>query len=781
MTTTTTAATAAISVLAVAASSSASPCSSSSSSPTAETASSPSSPVTVPSFALPPAKVRDVVAFEGRFPSWEAFDIARRAHCEKTHTMYVCRNTVKVDVANKRRRMQVPDDWVFDRKVFVCTHGYKRISRSSGARPRQNVRFTSCRARFTAAVVCDILDGKEVLCIKIVNQHVEHNDHPVNLEQWRNYSQNRAAIADHPYLVHEADLMRRVGSNKRAAREHIETLSGRVCTMKDMHNLFARLKKKDDAIKKTNTVATTIQENPGATLRVEMVLQQFVDANVENHASILSADDGSNEAICISTKSMKEHYEVFPELCLFDIATCHAPEMNGHQLYSLMSMDTLGNSTPVFLAQTIHTSPPLLHRVCQDFKRTHPRWSDMKLIVMSELVPLVVNVFREEFPTVRVLLCQFHVVKYFASLVTQPELGIPSPETQEHVRELLKELVFAHSERYYEDVKAYLLEQLDNRVDHPLLTHFEHHWEPYRRLWVSYWRLRSLEFSSFFSKGFEAFWNPLKHIFERSEQLGSTATAAAAAAAGATVGMTPALPASALSMVGMDAALPNGMAPVVPPVATTPAGEVFSLAKCVSEVLTMIKFIEEEWASKMLMLEMTKPVTEFSAGSVLHFLVNCLSSFAVGLVSTQLVTANTGIGGSVTILKGRAAMMRMAHTSHTGMGGVGGFHDGAIPGAPEGVDPMAAEDPLAAEGTVVYYDRAHKKRHVMKRDCSGCDCEFFVVYQLPCQHLIWYEISYLHHRQLSMSAVGQRWFLRTFQIPKLSSRKESNEIEYHIL
>jgi hypothetical protein len=62
-------------------------------------------------------KVQDVVPFEGRFPSWEAFDVARKAHCEKTHTLYVCRNTVKVAIANKRRKLQVPDSWVYDRKV----------------------------------------------------------------------------------------------------------------------------------------------------------------------------------------------------------------------------------------------------------------------------------------------------------------------------------------------------------------------------------------------------------------------------------------------------------------------------------------------------------------------------------------------------------------------------------------------------------------------------------------------------------------------------------------
>lgn len=54
--------------------------------------------------------------------------------------------------------------------MYVCTHGYRRISRSSGSRPRQKVRYTNCKARFTASVVCEIINNAEVLCIKITGQ-----------------------------------------------------------------------------------------------------------------------------------------------------------------------------------------------------------------------------------------------------------------------------------------------------------------------------------------------------------------------------------------------------------------------------------------------------------------------------------------------------------------------------------------------------------------------------------------------------------------------------------
>ncbi|EGZ15768.1 hypothetical protein PHYSODRAFT_504989, partial [Phytophthora sojae] len=191
-------------------------------------------------------------------------------------------------------------------QIYVCTHGYKRVSRSGGSRPRQNVRYTDCKARFTACVASELAeDGGEALFIKVTGQHLVHTDHPLSLEQWRMYSQNRAAVIEHPYLTHEADLMRRIGSNKKAARAHIEALTGKVCTMKDMHNLYARLKKRE----KSSSVR-------GA--RVEPILQSFVDADMENHASILSADDGSNEAICLASRAMKEHFQVFPELLMLD-------------------------------------------------------------------------------------------------------------------------------------------------------------------------------------------------------------------------------------------------------------------------------------------------------------------------------------------------------------------------------------------------------------------------------------------------------------------------------
>uniref|UniRef100_H3HAQ7 ZSWIM1/3 RNaseH-like domain-containing protein n=1 Tax=Phytophthora ramorum TaxID=164328 RepID=H3HAQ7_PHYRM len=484
----------------------------------------------------------DAVPFQGRFPSWEAFDVARRAHCEKTYTMYVCRNSVKVAVANRRRKLQVPDTWVYDRKIYVCTHGYKRVSRSGGSRPRQNVRYTDCKARFTACVTSELSeDGREVLFIKATGQHLVHTDHPVTLEQWRMYSQNRAAVIDHPYLTHEAELMRRIGSNKRVAREHIETLTGK--------NAGRQL-------------------NSGASgQRVEPVLQRFVDADVENHVSILSGDDGSNEAICLASRAMKEHFQVFPELLILDVSMVTQPDVQpGQQLHGFLSMDALGNAKPVYVVRSLAMSSSLIRRACQDFKRTHPK-------------------------------------------------------------------------------------------------------------------------------------------------------------------------------------ITSGN----------------SLAKCTAEILTMMKFIESEWTSRMLILELTKPVAMDHCDPLLHLMINCLSRFAVDLVSSQLTILSAHASGSVAVTKSRAAR------THQCSNNTGANPTPASPGPP------------VSESTVRWLNKMTREKHILQRDGSGCDCDFFSLYQLPCRHLIWYEVTALQSKQLSVVAVGRRWFLRSFRVSKLASQRESNEIEYHLL
>ncbi|GMF25532.1 unnamed protein product [Phytophthora fragariaefolia] len=680
-------------------------------------------------------------------------------------------------------------------QVYVCTHGYKRVSRSGGSRPRQNVRYTDCKARFTACVTSELPEeGGENLFIKVTGQHLVHSDHPVSLEQWRMYAQNRAAVIEHPYLSQEADLMRRFGSNKKAARAHIEALTGKVCTMKDMHNLYARLKTRDKSARLVTARQTrqplqtassrhvnsavpesiTASHSGASIARAELLLQSFVDADVENHASILAADDGSNEAICLASRSMKEHFQVFPELLILDATTTAQSKTQADQyLLGFLSMDMLGNAKPVFLARALVMPSSLLRRVCQDFKRTHPKWVQIKVLVMSELMPDVVQVLTVEFPEARVLLCQVHVLQRLHDLAGFAK--IPDRiSIRDKVRESFQNLVFAHSESRYNEAKSVLVRRLIASDERELLDTFDRKWEPYRGLWVSYMRAEQFDFSAILTQGTNSYWEPIQRAFKRArDNIPSRAPSAsrfhplieaAAVGASATIPSKPFQPAISTTDSQESMILPSNSAPLI----VTYRGEVpvrgvnnSLVAQCMPEVLTTIKYIETEWTSKMLILELTKPVAMGHHDPLLLLLVNCISSFAVNVISSQLMIHTSSVSGSVTVTKTRPAKTPLAS------------------GEPS--DLATSLRSSAAEATVRWLNKTTREKHILQHDGSSCDCEFFVLYQLPCRHLIWYEVVVLQHKQLSMAAVGQRWLLRSFQMPKLRQQRESNEIEYHLL
>jgi hypothetical protein len=122
------------------------------------------------------------------------------------------------------------------------------------------------------------------------------------------------------------------------------------------------------------------------------------------------------------------------------------------------------------------------------------------------------------------------------------------------------------------------------------------------------------------------------------------------------------------------------------------------------------------------------------------------------LVSSQLTVQSAHANGSVTVTKLRAG--KASHVS---------------------------TEVATGESTVRWLNKLTREKHILHQDGSACDCEFFALLQLPCRHLIWYEVVALQHKQLSLAAVGSRWLLRSFQTPRVASQRTSNEIEYHLL
>jgi hypothetical protein len=106
----------------------------------------------------------------------------------------------------------------------------------------------------------------------------------------------------------------------------------------------------------------------GPSARVSSVLQYFVDADVENHASIYGS-------IGIASRAMKEHFQVSPQLCVLEIATNPAsPDGDGGSslemeaypiLFSFLGIDARGNAKSMSECdQSLSQSPGQTQRYC---------------------------------------------------------------------------------------------------------------------------------------------------------------------------------------------------------------------------------------------------------------------------------------------------------------------------------------------------------------------------------------------------------------------------------
>ncbi|KAJ0391191.1 hypothetical protein P43SY_011530 [Pythium insidiosum] len=79
------------------------------------------------------------------------------------------------------------------------------------------------------------------------------------------------------------------------------------------------------------------------------------------------------------------------------------------------------------------------------FVRAHPTADKALCVIIVDKDLNEIRVLRSRFPETRILICTFHVVKYFGVAVKKPEYGSISLEDRQSVEHLLRNLVYAPS------------------------------------------------------------------------------------------------------------------------------------------------------------------------------------------------------------------------------------------------------------------------------------------------------------------------------------------------
>ncbi|OWY95956.1 hypothetical protein PHMEG_00033900, partial [Phytophthora megakarya] len=157
------------------------------------------------------------------------------------------------------RVLYLPDDLPCWRKHYICTHGWRRKSRGTGARPLQNFVANSCPFRFMAESV--FRGGK--WCVEIC---------------W--------------------------GESLRIY-DYIRNHSKYKTTTKDVDNLMSRIRGE-------------LRGEASDDVAVAEFLLAFNETDPDNVSSVDESDSGDPGAISLTTSHMHRIFNAFPELVMID-------------------------------------------------------------------------------------------------------------------------------------------------------------------------------------------------------------------------------------------------------------------------------------------------------------------------------------------------------------------------------------------------------------------------------------------------------------------------------
>ncbi|KAE8886905.1 hypothetical protein PF003_g29132 [Phytophthora fragariae] len=182
--------------------------------------------------------------------SWASFEAYLKSYERRTNTVLVIAETLNVRLRNERMKKQkrylqkpdseiplVPEDMDPYQRNYICTHGWKVRSRSTGLRPVQRVTFTGCKVRFVAQVY-EHSAGRWWIQVKL--EFYGHNHH-VSEEVFRSYPSKRMVPADPPKMS-DAELLVNSGSKPSRIYDYIRDNSIHRVKMRDVYNIVTRVK-----------------------------------------------------------------------------------------------------------------------------------------------------------------------------------------------------------------------------------------------------------------------------------------------------------------------------------------------------------------------------------------------------------------------------------------------------------------------------------------------------------------------------------------------------------
>ncbi|GMF51106.1 unnamed protein product [Phytophthora fragariaefolia] len=149
---------------------------------------------------------------------------------------------------------------------------------------------------------------------------------------------------------------------------------------------------------------------------------------------------------------MVELFDRFPEVLLIDAT--HGTNACKYKVFSFMAHDIFGKGQYVQHAIMQNERSETLFSAIEEFKKNNSSWSKLQCVIIDKDFTEI-GVLKSTFPNVRVLLCQFHVVKYLREEIACADYAFTSWQKSQ-LRTVMSLLVYARSERKFEKHCRYM-------------------------------------------------------------------------------------------------------------------------------------------------------------------------------------------------------------------------------------------------------------------------------------------------------------------------------------
>ncbi|POM66416.1 LOW QUALITY PROTEIN: Secreted protein [Phytophthora palmivora] len=426
--------------------------------------------------------------------SWEDFDEYLKKYGKKYSTKMVIKETLSTELRNKRIMKQkefvgmslskipiAPNELGPFQRVYICTHGWKMRSRSSGKRPLQNTLWTGCGARFLAQLTES--DGKRIL----------NETFTATITRFPKKYTCPIQVPHGSPVLNDVEMMVNAGGKATRIYDYIRSNTPHRVTMGDVGMQLKPYPLLKYHTVQANNVLCFVKGD--ALSDEDQVAELLVKFNLESPGNVSTVHEnarGQTAVVSVSSELMRKHYSRFPELLLIDCT--HNTNRNRYQLLTLMGMDQYGNGQPVQHSIIERNADWHMVKAIEHFQAVN-EWDRTQVVMMDK---------------------DLNEVEWLKKAIKDDKkYGTYESDVLKQMEFCISNMVYSRTELEFMDHVGEFktLSARNERED--LWRYFEANWIGCREMWVSAFRLALPHFRNNTNNRLENFFGKLKVDLEK--------------------------------------------------------------------------------------------------------------------------------------------------------------------------------------------------------------------------------------------------------------------------